>query len=108
MTRMCGSRRPLFAAVARGFVIALLSISALLAGGSMTTSGAPKTVHVRQYTRKDGTVVKAYDRAAPGTAQHRAAATPKQSTARPPAAPSGTTAKSGKTPPTVKSTTTAR
>jgi hypothetical protein len=29
---------------------------------------APKSVHVKQYTRKDGTVVHAHDRAAPGTA----------------------------------------
>jgi hypothetical protein len=33
------------------------------------TKGSPtKPVHVRQYTRKDGTVVRAHDRAAPGTA----------------------------------------
>lgn len=31
-------------------------------------SSAPKTVHVREYTRKDGTVVHAHDRRAPGTA----------------------------------------
>jgi hypothetical protein len=32
-------------------------------------NGSPtKPVHVRQYKRKDGTVVRAHDRAAPGTA----------------------------------------
>lgn len=31
--------------------------------------GSPtKSIHVRQYTRKDGTVVRAHNRAAPGTA----------------------------------------
>ena len=29
---------------------------------------ASKTVHVRQYTRKDGTIVRAHDRRPPGTA----------------------------------------
>lgn len=33
-----------------------------------TTGATSKTVHVQQYTRKDGTVVMAHDRAAPGTA----------------------------------------
>jgi hypothetical protein len=38
-----------------------------------TTRSAPKgnpakPVHVRQYTRRDGTIVRAHDRAAPGTA----------------------------------------
>ena len=32
-----------------------------------STSSAPKTVHVKGYTRSDGTYVPAYDRAAPGT-----------------------------------------
>ena len=35
--------------------------------------GIQKTVHVRQYTRKDGTVVAAHDRRAPGTAAPEAA-----------------------------------
>jgi hypothetical protein len=108
MTPMFDPRRPSFAAVARGLVIALLSVVALLAGGSKTTSGGPKTVHVREYKRKDGTVVKAYDRAAPGTAQHSTASTPKPSTARTSVAPSAATAKSSKTPPAGKPSTTAR
>jgi hypothetical protein len=32
-----------------------------------SSSSAPKTVHVREYTRKDGTVVRAHDRSTPGT-----------------------------------------
>jgi hypothetical protein len=89
-------------AIARGFVVVLLSVAALAAGGSRSTSSAPKTVHVHEYTRKNGTVVKAYDRAAPGTAQHRATSTSKSSTTRPSASASGGSAKSTKTPPTVK------
>ena len=50
-------------------ITALLLLISLLAGS--TSSDNPKTVHVRQYKRKDGTVVKAHDRAAPGTASHR-------------------------------------
>ena len=34
---------------------------------SSKTSSSQKTVHVRSYTRKDGTVVRAHDRSAPGT-----------------------------------------
>jgi hypothetical protein len=33
--------------------------------GHSTKSSGPKTVHVKEYTRKDGTKVKAHDRAAP-------------------------------------------
>lgn len=45
------------------------------------TKGSPtKPVHVRQYTRKDGTVVNAHDRAAPGTARKSTGGTsPKRS-----------------------------
>jgi hypothetical protein len=53
--------------VIRLIIVFLLLIS-LLAGS--TSSDNPKTVHVREYTRKDGTVVHAHDRAAPGTASH--------------------------------------
>lgn len=35
--------------------------------GSGKASSSQKNVHVRSYTRKDGTVVRAYDRSAPGT-----------------------------------------
>jgi hypothetical protein len=59
MTPMLVRQRPSFPAVARGLIIALLSVVALLACGSKATSGAPKTVHVREYKRRDGTVVKA-------------------------------------------------
>ncbi len=34
---------------------------------STKSSSSKKTVHVRSYTRKDGTVVRAHDRSAPGT-----------------------------------------
>lgn len=34
------------------------------------TKHSSKPVHVRQYTRKDGTVVRAHDRTLPGTADH--------------------------------------
>ena len=34
-------------------------------GQSQKSSSEPKTVHVKEYTRKDGTTVKAHDRAAP-------------------------------------------
>ncbi len=35
---------------------------------SSKSSSSSKTVHVREYTRKDGTIVRAHDRRAPGTA----------------------------------------
>lgn len=37
---------------------------------SSSKSSSRKTVHVREYTRKDGTVVHAHDRAAPGYGDH--------------------------------------
>ena len=50
-------------------------------GGSRSSSGSSrshssssssgKTVHVKPYTRKDGTVVRAHERSAPGTASHQ-------------------------------------
>jgi len=48
--------------------------------------GSPtKPVHVRQYTRKDGTVVRAHDRAAPGTAsKSKGSVTPKKAPSRAP------------------------
>src|SRR5947209_20050922 len=36
-----------------------------------SSSSSGKTVHVKGYTRKDGTYVPPYDRAAPGTADNR-------------------------------------
>src|ERR1017187_8780855 len=54
----------------RILIALLLSVASLLAGNSRAaSSGAKKTVHVRQYTRKDGTVVRAHVRAAPGSAR---------------------------------------
>lgn len=59
----------------------LLLALAAFAGGSKSAPSTAKPVHVRQYTRKDGTVVSAHDRAAPGTAAL------KPSAAQSPAAP---------------------
>ena len=47
------------------------------------TTSKPKTVHVKEYTRKDGTKVKAHDRSAPNTK----AAKPAKATAKPPKTP---------------------
>jgi hypothetical protein len=44
------------------------------------TNSSSKTVHVRSYTRKDGTVVRAYDRRPPGTKALETPTTPEQST----------------------------
>lgn len=65
------------------FVLSVLLASSLLASStaayprgnstgqrshaSSTKTSSSKTVHVRTYTRKDGTVVQGYDRSAPGT-----------------------------------------
>jgi hypothetical protein len=62
------SRCRAFKVLWRNFAVALLSISSLAASDSQASRDGSKTVHVREYTRKDGTVVHAYDRAAPGTA----------------------------------------
>ena len=45
----------------------LLAIALICILGACSLSFAQKTVHVRTYTRKDGTVVAAHDRSAPGT-----------------------------------------
>ncbi len=42
---------------------------------SKSSQSSGKTVHVREYTRKDGTVVRAHDRRAPGTAIGSASST---------------------------------
>jgi hypothetical protein len=47
---------------------ALTAIGPIAARSSSHSSGS-KTVHVRSYTRKDGTVVQAHDRSAPGAAE---------------------------------------
>jgi hypothetical protein len=57
-------------------IISTLVITLFLAGSPAYASGhssgshtsSTKTVHVRTYTKKNGTVVHAHDRAAPGTA----------------------------------------
>jgi len=53
--------------------VALAVVVALVVLFSASLALAQKTVHVKGYTRKDGTVVKPYDRKAPTT--HGAAAT---------------------------------
>jgi hypothetical protein len=48
----------------------LVPLPAIAMGShSSSHSSAPKIVHVRTYTKKDGTVVHAHDRAAPGAAE---------------------------------------
>jgi PEGA domain len=49
----------------------------------VSIASAQKTVHVNQYTRKDGTVVSAYDRNAPGTATSKDSGNSVRSTATP-------------------------
>jgi len=52
--------------------------------GTVATKGSSaKPVHVRQYTRKDGTVVRAHDRAAPGS-KSKGGAVPKKTRSRAP------------------------
>ena len=63
--------------------IALLSISFLTAGDAKASSDGSKPVHVRQYKRKDGTVVHAHDRAAPGTKNSAPATSPPPGSATP-------------------------
>jgi hypothetical protein len=53
----------------RRAITVLLLLTSLLVRSSTPFQSA-KTVHVREYTRKDGTVVHAHDRATPGTASH--------------------------------------
>jgi hypothetical protein len=64
------SLRHSFSALWRTAFGVLLPALSLLAGGGGKGSSSPSTsVHINEYTRQDGTVVGAYDRAAPGTAQ---------------------------------------
>jgi hypothetical protein len=84
MTRRLASRGFPFTVIVRGLVAALVLVAELVAGSSKSASTTPKTVHVRQYTRKDGTIVQAHDRAAPGTATRSAvSATPSRSLVTP-------------------------
>jgi hypothetical protein len=69
MARIDFSRSLLLNTLVRWFIVALLSLASLPAE-STSSSDKPKTVHVREYTRKDGTVVQAHVRSAPGTASH--------------------------------------
>src|SRR5260370_34004370 len=50
---------------------------------SSSKTSSSKTVHVRTYTRKDGTVVQGYDRSAPGTKASSSTAQGKSLTATP-------------------------
>lgn len=56
-------------------VIALASPALAKSSGSHKSSGRPKTVHVKEHTKKDGTHVKAHDRAKPE--KHAAEPTPR-------------------------------
>lgn len=48
-------------------VVALCTVFAIAASRATLIEAAQKTVHVKGYTKKDGTVVKPYDRKAPGS-----------------------------------------
>jgi hypothetical protein len=84
MTWSCVPRGRVLNVALRAF-FALLSLASLVAGSSKPSSDKPKTVHVREYKRKDGTVVTSHDRAAPGTA--RKTTTPRVRTPAPPRTP---------------------
>ena len=77
------SRGRAFNVLWRNLVVALLSISSLAASSSKASPDAPKTVHVHEYTRKDGTVVHAHDRPAPGTTNSATATSPPPGSATP-------------------------
>jgi hypothetical protein len=63
------NRRGMKGTSMRVLMVVLLSMASLWAQSSRPASDdTKKTVHVRRYTRKDGTVVHSYNRAAPGTA----------------------------------------
>jgi len=63
----------------RGVVACALLI---LSASARTSSESSKPVHVRQYQRKDGTVVSAHNRSLPGTTAARSAGThPRSATA---------------------------
>ena len=77
MTRTVAPRSLPLAAIVGGFVVVILSAAELMAGSSKPSSTTPKPVHVREYKRKDGSIVKAHDRAAPGTATGPAVSAPR-------------------------------
>lgn len=70
-----------FARALRSSAIAIVVCVALVLAAvpsrmfAASASASQKTVHVKEYTKKDGTVVKAHDRKAPGSSD--TAATPK-------------------------------
>src|SRR5215472_17300965 len=80
----------------RFFALVLLLIASGLtwSGQKLASSSSSKPVHVREYTRKDGTVVHAHERAMPGTGSASATtatttpAAPKSPTPVAPAGPS--------------------
>jgi hypothetical protein len=61
------SQAPSPAAAAAERVEQPVSVSATTSAVNTCCASSDKPVHVREYTRKDGTVVHAHDRAAPGT-----------------------------------------
>lgn len=65
-----------------GIVASLLFLSSAFGGNSSSPASTAKPVHVRQYTRKDGTVVRAHDRAARGIATPRPRATQSSAAAK--------------------------
>jgi hypothetical protein len=83
MSRPCDfpmKRRKTFVEMRIVALILVLVSFAVAQKPKSSSSSTDKTVHVRQYTRKNGTVVSAYNRAAPGTA------TPRPRSAQSPAA----------------------
>jgi hypothetical protein len=77
------SRGRAFNSLWRNFAVALLSIGSIGASDSKASPNGPKTVHVREYVRKDGTVVHAYDRAAPSSKTLAPATSPPSASATP-------------------------
>ena len=66
------TKQPRTSAAVRILALLLVLVSFAVAQKPKSSGSTSKTVHVRQYTRKDGTVVSAYDRRAPGTASKTA------------------------------------
>jgi hypothetical protein len=91
MTRIVSSPGLTLTVIVRGIVAAILSAAGLMAGSSKPSSTTPKPVQVSEYKRKDGTVVKAHDRAAPGTATRSAVSAPRSPSPTTPRAPSSHT-----------------
>ena|ERR1700733_9057270 len=105
MTRIFASRGFPLTVIVRGFAAALISVAVLMAGFKLTPT-TPKPVHVRQYTRKDGTIVQAHDRAAPGTATRPSVSAPRFPLLTTPRTPSPHTAAGASNKTTAHTTTT--